>query len=746
MGRWFELVRFAFILIILGLIAGLTACGSSPTRVTSFPVPANIVLAPAGQVSLDVGSFTQTFSATPRDNKNSTITTPISFQSSNTAVLTIANNGDACAGAWDSLTMPQICTPGPVGVAQVTATALGVSSPPTTVFVHQHIDKILVSPIPGQTPAPNLCFSQGQIFNYQATALSHGLDITPSVGPFAWQVTTAEVATLTVASVSAPISGLETGQAQVTAHTPGITSLFASVSSVTSQPLDFTTCAVQSITLAITGNSNSVSVTSGSGKTIEATVLDTAGNTITGVPLTWCSSEPATVGVGSGNCSSNTKDALAFTTSQAGGGTVTASCIPPGCNIGFQPPLPIYPAGAVDVVVAPVGTTTTPITVFVSSTGVSALGNCATTTGCVSTLIPIASPNNTVGTAVPLPATPNSMVFDREGAKAYLGTDFAFFGSRGLMAVAVASPPTVTEFKSVTGKVLTVSPDGKKVIVSGADPNALPVPGSNTPPPATQVIVFDTTSGTGTTLNIVGATAADFSPDNLKAYIVAGNTLHVFSTIQSLKSIAPLGAPASDVSFLANGAFAYLGGGAAAGVTVRATCSDALAPPVTTPAPPPFLKTVPNATQVLAVDSPGIDVIAVNTTPVGCSPTVSNSVQSFNLGQGSFVPTQLIVSQDGARAYVIASNKGSVLVFNVGNQTSSAIPLAANSIPIQASLTPDGILLYVAAADGQVHVLDTQAGTDIQQIPFPGDTTNPQGGFCTGVTFTCNPDLIAVRP
>ena len=47
----------------------------------------------------------------------------------------------------------------------------------------------------------------------------------------------------------------------------------------------------------------------------------------------------------------------------------------------------------------------------------------------------------------------------------------------------------------------------------------------------------------------------------------------------------------------------------------------------------------------------------------------------------------------------------------------------------------------------QVHLLDTQAGTDIQQIPFPGDTTHPQGGFCTGVmTFTCNPDLIAVRP
>ena len=107
-----------------------------------------------------------------------------------------------------------------------------------------------------------------------------------------------------------------------------------------------------------------------------------------------------------------------------------------------------------------------------------------------------------MGSAVGLPATPNSLVFDRQGAKAYMGTDFSFFGSRGLMQITVASPPTVTQFKSVTGKVLTVSPDGKKVILSGADPNAVPVPGSNTPPPATQVIVFDTTSSTGTTLTL----------------------------------------------------------------------------------------------------------------------------------------------------------------------------------------------------------------------------------------------------
>jgi len=652
----------------------------------------------------------------------------------------VANNGTACAGTWDSLSTPQICTPGPVGVADVTATSHGISSPPTTVYVHQHIDKIVISAIPGQTPPSGPCFSKGQIFNYQATAFSRGLDITASVGAFTWQALTADVATVTVPTASAPVSGLVVGQAQVTAHTPGTTSLFASASNVNSQTLDFTTCPVQSIALAITGSSNSVNVTSGSGKSITATVLDSQGNTISGIPLTWCSSQPATVGAGgstTNNCSTNSNDALSFTTSKAGGGTVIAACTPPTCNIGFQPILPIYPESVIDVAVAPASSTTTTTaastTVYVSSTGVSPSGNCGSTSGCVSTVIPITVPGNTVGTAITLPATPNSLIFDRQGAKAYLGTDLGFFGSRGMMQITPGSPPTVSEFKSVTGKVLTGSPDGKKVIVSDtvSTPN--------------QVFVFDTTNNTSIILPIAGATAADYSPDNLKAYILAGSTLYVYSTLEPLKTIA-LGAPATDVSFLANGAFAYLAGGIASGVTVHTTCTDALSSTVSTPAAPAFLKSLPNALQIIAVDPPGVDIISVNTTPIGCSPAISNTVQSFNLGQGSFIPKQLILSQDGARAYVIAGNLGSVLVFNIGNQTSSAIPLAGDAIPIQASLTADGNLLYIAAADDKVHVLDTQAGGDIQQISFPIDASTLTGGFCNGVTFTCTPDLIAVKP
>ena len=207
MGRLSAIVRLAFTFIVLGLLAALASCSSaSPTTNATFPVPANIVLAPANTVSLDVGSATQVFTASPRNSKNTAITTPVSFLSSNTAVLTIASNGLACAGTWDSITAPQICTPGPVGVAQVTATSHGISSPPTTVYVHQHIDKIVVSPVPGQTPPLGNCFSKGQVFNYQATALSRPLDITATVGPFAWQSMNTTVATLAVPTNSTPVT------------------------------------------------------------------------------------------------------------------------------------------------------------------------------------------------------------------------------------------------------------------------------------------------------------------------------------------------------------------------------------------------------------------------------------------------------------------------------------------------------------------------------------------------------------
>ena len=256
---------------------------------------------------MEVGS-TLSFSGSPQNSKGVAFTEPVSYQSSNPAVLTIASNGNACAGTWNSLGAPQICTPGPVGTAQVVATSMGVSSPPTTVYVHQHIDSVIVSPVPTSppTPAPP-CISKGLTANYQATAFSRGTDITATVGTFTWQTLNSAVATANTVTVSNPVSGLVSGQMQATAATPGMTSIFASISGVNSVPVNFITCPVQSITLTVNGSSsNPVIVSKGGSKTVVATVLDTLGATIAsatipGSFLTWSSSDPAIASVASGS-------------------------------------------------------------------------------------------------------------------------------------------------------------------------------------------------------------------------------------------------------------------------------------------------------------------------------------------------------------------------------------------------------------------------------------------------------------
>jgi hypothetical protein len=707
---------------IIFLLASLAGCGSNhAVTVANFTVPAGITITPAPNLSMELGT-NQAFSAIPLTSTGTTINEPVSYLSSNTGVVTVAANGLACAGSWDSLSTPQICTPGPAGIALITATAQGVSSPITTVYVHQHIDKILVREIPPPPPfppPPGPCFSVGQTVYYAAAAYNHGVDITSTVGVFTWQSLFSNVTNLRTMAL-----GLLPGQLQATAAVPGLTSLFASIGNTNSAPMYFLTCPVQSISLTATSKT-------ATGETITPTIIDSLGQPIpNGTFLTWSSSQPASVSV------SPTGVATAVAT--GGGATIIASCSPPTCNTGLYPSLPIYPENVQTVFTPGAGTTGT---VFASSTG------CGTTEGCVSNIVPITVPANTLGTFQNLPATPNSLVLDRQGAKAYLGTNSGLLGSVGLAILNTGGGGS--QFKGAPGKVLAVSPDGTKVIISDTSPSDGP----------NQVFVFDAAGSTSMNFQITGATAADFSPDSLKAYIIAGNQLYIYSKIDVLQTI-PLTAPAYDVSFLSQGAFPYLAGGTPSAVTVWSTCHSSAAfntPIATIPVStvPNFIKTLPGQAQLvsgdttstfhmLALASPSIDIISANATPVGCSPGVSNSVSSFNLGQGNFVAKQLIVSQDGATAYIVTTNPGSILVFNIPGQTSSAITLTGNAVPLSASLTPSGGQLYVGANDGTVHVVDTVVGGDIAQITFPQTLCRDAAGLAFPVT--CNPDLVAVKP
>jgi len=342
-----------------------------------------------------------------------------------------------------------------------------------------------------------------------------------------------------------------------------------------------------------------------------------------------------------------------------------------------------------------------------------------------------------------LAATPNSLVFNGQGSTAYLGTNSGLLGTVGL-AMLNTSTNAISQLVSVPGKVLAVSPDGSKVIISDTSAEDGP----------NHVFILDTATNTSPTFQITGATAADFSPDSLKAYIVAGSNLYIYSKVDGLRTVA-LAAPANDVSFLSEGAFAYVAGGAPSSVTVWRTCDNGRADTVAVPVVPAFIKTLPGAAQLLPSDSPNtfhllalappdLDIVSVNTTPSGCTPPVTDGpVASFNLGQ-NFVAKQLIISQDGTTAYVVTSNLSSILAFNIPGQTSLAYSLVGNPQPLSAALTADGTLLYVGASDGTVHVVSTVAGGDIKQIPFPQGLCQNSAGL--PFPITCNPDLVAVKP
>ena len=747
-------------LIMLCLGCGGSGVSTAPTQTVT---PGIVTLSPATDVSLEIGNTVSFTSAAQNSSGTALIPSPlISFISSNPSVVQVAASGLACAGKWDSLSFPQICTPGPVGEAVITAVSVGVSSPPTTVHVHQHIDSVAITPVVTSTPTPS-CLSKGQTQDYQVAAFNQGIDITATVGPFNWNILNQTVATLATSG-----SGLTAGNVRITAAAPGMTSLFAGVAGVTSPTVQFVTCPVVSIALTVE-NTNQTSFIEASGtKNITATVFDSSNTQITPI-LNW-----------------STSDAAAFTASgttsgsavgvKAGSATIIATCQPPTCNIGFPTPKVIFPQNVITGTVTGSTSTTTAATVWVASTECG-LPDPTTqvvvdSDDCISTVAPIDTSTNTLGVGVDLPAIPDSIQFSRQATSLYVGTDSGRFGAAGLSVVTPAAStqtaPTLAKVNNAPGKILAISPDGTNVIVSDT---------ADTP---NQVFVVNGTSVA--TLPITGATAASFAPNGSKAFIVAGTNLYIYSATEALKKIT-LSSPANDVTFLASGAFAYLAGGSPSNqLTVFKTCDNGPALDdggnsediSSLGSVPIFVKASPDNTKIYAFNRTGIDFINVTTTgkpsdnfpttatAKGCEPksgsfaglpTVINQHPdlngSFSFGLGTITPTQLILHSSGSRAYIVASDLSVIVVFNFDTESTSTIQLAGNSVPMQASLSTDGKKLYVIARDlttkvNSIHVLDTTINADVNQILVSGGLCHARIGLSQ--TFICRPGLVAVRP
>ena len=725
----------------------LAACGSSSSSNTPPPppTPASVTLTPTDHSSIDVGSLLN-FSAVARNAAGQPITSRITFNfiSSNPDVLTIANSGAACAGKWDSLSTPIVCTPGPAGVSIVTAVVSGISSPPTTVYVHQHIDHIDLGPI--DTPTTS-CFSQEQTLTYQASVFANVggnlVDISPTVGPLTWNTGNTGVATVTTNGVD-----LLPNQVRATAVNPGLTQISTSVSGVNSNAISFRTCFVRSIVLTVQNEgTTSLTLAAGTSKTIEATVQDELGNILTKPPLTWSSSNSAAVTVPTGT---QDKTTATITGTAGGGASVIASCTPPACNSGLFPSQPVYPPQPISVIVTPKTTATS--TAWVTSTQCVDPDTGLPRLNCGAILTQVNGTDGKIGSSIFLPNTPNSILFAPGGTRAYVGSRLAM-----MIVDPAATSGSTAQVVGVNGTVLAVSRDGTRVVVAGRDQLSTPVPN--------RVFIFNQSNTTAITLQIPNATAAAFSPDGLKAFIVSSTgsaaNLYAVSTVDAQKgpiSLAPL-TSANGLIFAPNGAFA-LASGLPHTITPVGTCNNAVLPSLTTPGVPLFLTAIPDATHLIALDPPSIDILSYTSSVGDCAstfPSVTLSLDSStNLGQGDFTPITMQVASDGSKAYVVAEGLSSVLVFDITAKTTSAIPLVDNGVPLSASLSTDGRQLYVAtdcpsaskdATTGKctiptLHILDTTIGSDVQQVKFDNN-------FCTNIdnlTLFCTPNLVAVKP
>lgn len=797
-----------------------------------------VLLTPSSNTSLVLGG-TLVFFSTVQTASGTTLNTPVTYSSSDTSILNIASNGVACAGHWDQTF--STCSPGATGVVQITATALGSASIPTYVFVHPPIDSITVTGILlDGVPVQEPCLSQSQSMTLEAHAFSRGIDVTASVGPFTWSQSNPTVATLT--PVVNNSYTFPTNRVTATAAVPGITQIYASASGVSStsfqQPtytqtsggstltspvLDFfSTCPVQNIALevgAVGTRQTSFSVTKGTGvasQTVFATITDVMGNStlanntggivLNKIPLTWLSSQPGAISVASG-CT----ESCQLTLNSPGAASITAACSPPTCNVGFPTvpqslssqtlidacntffhplypkfggcqqliPLPVYssnvfssapiqpsPSGAISGVVSG---TPAAAAIFAASTG------CAheAPASCSSAVYYLSSSKASVGNENPTPASPNSLLFDLNGDKIIMGSDFgAQIISPGNFG---SSSNAFTSLGAITGRALATSNTGTISLFS----DTLHTPN--------QVYVVNTANGavSDTALNINNATVAAFSPDSLKAYIVAGSagtSLYAYSSLQALKGAFPLTGPGKAIAFAPNGAFAFVAqanAGAGANVTAYNTCNNQVATDVNNvaanialPADPILMRVLPNlhidgsdsqghpipdGIHVLVLDSTGFDIITSTISGSVCPQqltftdyTQQPAIQRIELGQGTLNPLNFFASPDATQLYIVNANSSSIVIYSfISGSVTGGIELAGGVTPLSADMSVDGGTIAVAGSDGMLHEVSTAiGGSDLVQLSFP-NLPNFFNAFCSAIPTAGTPCIlnsVLVRP
>jgi hypothetical protein len=678
----------ATLVVALFLLGG---CGGGGDTPAGTGTPTTLIVTP-NVLSLNAGQVVQLTSQLD-DGAGNPLTNTV-FTYTATGGVQVSNAGLVCAGTWDSLTAPVVCTPGPAtGTGAVTVASAGIT---TTVnaAIHVRIARMTIS-----TTAPGGgCNSQGETQQFTAQAFDSSnppVNITSTVGAITYTSSN-------TASVTIDANGL------ATAVQPGGAFITASSNGVVSVPATFSSC--QPLSIVLTPNTP-ISLAAAGTSQLTATVTDIKGNPINtaNLALTYLTSSPGVATVG----------ATGLITAVGAGSTgVVASCSPPICNGGANANIPVY-SNLVPVTVSGSSSTTVYVT-GANSTSIVPIPTSGTS-------------SNTAGTAITIPQLNsvqpviNSFLMSRDGSKAFLGSD------KELLVLTTATNTIAASSNAIPGKVLAVSPDGSELIY--ADQSASP-----------KTYVYDVGSDRFIQLTLTGVTtAAAFSADNLKAYLVSGGQIWAASAALSPPFIRQVTSTttATDVTFLSQGSLGYVAGTTPSEVTAYATCDNSVVGSLNFTATPLKITSSFDSTRVYAVDNTQVDDITISSigvattgTPPNCPATVTQSSNTVAL-PGSITPNQLILTTDDKNLY-ITTPTNQLVHYDTTAHTTNTITLASGTAITTGGAMLDGQNLYLGATgSNDVHRISVATGADAQQISV---------GLKDASNNAVSPDFVVVQP
>jgi hypothetical protein len=806
---------------------------------------ASITLQPATVgISMAFGQTRQIGSPSAVTCKGTTASaSSYSYGTTNNQLVDITPGGNICAGTWNrnsgggiadyticSKPDPLPSTGGlPYATAYITASAQSVTSNPVQVYVHAQVTSVslVTSPLSGSAQQ---CFSQGTKATLDAQAcysediqgqptnvlLCAPASVTSSssstlacplpivngqtVSRTSIPTCTAAIGTLSYAvgtsNVASIATNTTTDQVTITAEEPGTTVITASVADSGSSAGYFSACPPASISLTLANLQTSGTITQGVTQNLVTKITDTYGNSISGLTLTYQSTDPMDISASS---------AGAITTSYPGVASIYALCQPPSCN-----PAPINEVG---IYGTGLPVTSNPVTITTPGTASNYVWFSAP--GQSQYIIPVELLTGTVGSTSRLPYVPNSMVMDRMGNNLYLGSQHE------LMVYNTSSGALTTQNTGVPGVVLAVSPNNSQLLINDQ---------------VRQVFYLYNISGsTYTTYGGMGNAAA-WTPDSLTLYItdsaalnnaaegVTGHTdtLYIYNANTGLInytlpcSVAGPNCPspstgAQNLAITIPSVGAFFSGSQTIAHTwcPSGTVGDYASMSFYPQGPSPD-NTVAAQTDVLAATTDGSHILGASTTGTAstgsnitlsdigviipaynCLPEKSDSNYPLVLGDtlsplvlttslstppaitaNAAAVNQVVPSPTSSLAFITytppttgATTGASLPYYLPGTGTVGYVPFKGNSAanitaPLAGAFTPDDKLFFVSTAgDNMIHyisvplVTSNPANADTQQISpnLPACTPVSAGGTDLGCAYSGSSTIvpataIAVKP